>query len=155
MSDLKIIKATTKHDIDAVRDIFLEYLTFVERYLGQDLAFQGTTREFANFPQTYDALFLATVNNAPIGACGVKPFKPGVCELKRLYCRPTGRGFGAGLALCQAALKQARSLGYKSIYLDTDHGLAHANTIYETLGFKDIDKYYDNPMDSRFMGLTL
>jgi len=33
--------------------------------------------------------------------------------------------------------------------------LTHANAIYETLGFQDIEKYYDNPMDSRFMALDL
>ena len=155
MADVSIIRAETDSDIAAVRAIFLEYLQFVERYLGQDLSFQGTDREFADFPQTYEALFLATYNGEPVAACGVKPFKPGICELKRLYCRPAARGLGLGLKLSEAAVTQARSLGYKHIYLDTDHGLIHANGIYEKLGFQDIEKYYDNPMDSRFMGLAL
>ena len=90
-----------------------------------------------------------------MAACGIKPFKDNICELKRLYCRPNGRGFGLGLKLCQASLKTAKEIGYDMIYLDTDHGLIHANTIYEKLGFRDIEKYYDNPMDSRFMGLAL
>lgn len=155
MSDIEIVEAKTTDDVAAVRMIFLEYLKFVESYLGQDLAFQGTEKEFADFPQTYDALFLAILNGAPVAACGLKPFKPGICELKRLYCRPTARGHGAGLKLSDTAIGKARSLGYKTVYLDTDHGLKHANNIYEALGFKDIEKYYDNPMDSRFMGLSL
>ncbi len=155
MPDLRISQATTDADIAAVRAIFLEYLGFVERYLGQDLSFQGTEKEFADFPQTYDALFLARLEGQPVAACGIKPFKPGICELKRLYCRPDGRGHGIGLKLSEAALETARQLNYSSIYLDTDHGLTHANAIYETLGFQDIEKYYDNPMDSRFMGRDL
>lgn len=155
MPDFSITQAKTNAEIAAVREIFLEYLQFVERYLGQDLSFQGTTKEFADFPQTYDVLFLARLGDEPVAACGLKPFKPSICELKRLYCRPAGRGYGLGLKLSQAVIQTARSLNYTAIYLDTDHGLTHANAIYETLGFQDIEKYYDNPMDSRFMGLDL
>jgi len=155
MLDVSIIRVQDPEDIAAVRALFLEYLHFVERYLGQDLSFQGTDKEFADFPETYDALFLATRGGKPVAACGLKPFEPGICELKRLYCRPAARGLGLGLKLSEAALIEARALGYQHIYLDTDHGLIHANGIYETLGFRDIEKYYDNPMDSRFMGLAL
>ena len=155
MPAVHIIEAATTNDIAAVRALFLEYLKFVESYLGQDLSFQGTEKEFADFPQTYDALFLAKLNGEPVAACGLKPFKPGICELKRLYCKPGARGHGLGLTLSQATIKKARAIGYAKIYLDTDHGLVHANAVYEALGFKDIEKYYDNPMDSRFMGLDL
>jgi len=155
MSDIQIRRALTPHDIAAVREIFIEYLEFIESFLGQSLAFQGTGKEFADFPQIYDALYLATLNDLPVAACGIKPFKVEICELKRLYCRPGARGHGAGLKLSQAAIQAARDHGYRTIYLDTDHGLTQANVIYEKLGFRDIDKYYDNPMDSRFMALTL
>ncbi len=155
MSDVRIRRAQSEDDVAAVRALFLEYLQFVEHYLGQDLSFQGTEREFTNFPQTYDALFLAQLKGVPVGACGLKPFESGICELKRLYCKPTARGLGLGLKLCQSAVNLARDLGYKKIYLDTDFGLIHANAIYETLGFQDIEKYYDNPMESRFMALAL
>ena len=155
MIGITIKRAETPDDIAAVKAIFIEYLHFVEDYLGQSLSFQGTDKEFADFPQTYDALFLAELDGRPMAACGVKPFKDDICELKRLYCRPEGRGHGLGLKLSQAAIKAAKNIGYKTMYLDTDNGLIHANAIYEKLGFRDIEKYYDNPMDSRFMGLDL
>jgi len=81
--------------------------------------------------------------------------KRGICELKRLYCRPDGRGHGLGYKVTRAAMVFAKEFGYKEIYLDTDHGLIHANSVYERLRFKDIEKYYDNPMDSRFMARSL
>ena len=152
---LSFARATTAPDIAAVRAIFAEYLRFVETYLGQSLSFQGTEKEFADFPQTYDTLILAKLDGAPVAACGIKPLRDDICELKRLYCRPEGRGRGAGLTLSQRAIEEARGLGYRHMYLDTDAGLTHANAIYEELGFRDIEKYYDNPMDSRFMGLKL
>lgn len=155
MPAIQILQAESEDDIAAVRALFLEYLRFVEAYLGQDLSFQGTEKEFADFPHTYDALFLAKLDGAPVAASGLKPFKPGICELKRLYCKPAARGHGLGLKISQATLNKAREIGYAKIYLDTDHGLTHANAVYETLGFEDIDKYYDNPMESRFMALDL
>ena len=148
--------AETPKDIAAVKAIFLEYMAFIEDYLGESLDFQGTKKEFADFPDIYDALFLAKLGGEPVAACGLKPFKPGICELKRLYSRPTGRGHGLGKKLTQATIMAAREKGYTQIYLDTDPGLKHANAVYEALGFTDIERYYGNPMGrSRYMGLTL
>ncbi|GGX75601.1 N-acetyltransferase [Litorimonas cladophorae] len=155
MSDVQIKRADTPQDIADVRDIFIEYLNFVEAFLGQSLAFQNTDTEFADFPHTYDALFLASLGAEPVAACGIKPFNGKICELKRLYCRPAGRGHGLGRKLTEAAILAARKMGYTTMYLDTDHGLTHANSVYESIGFRDIEKYYDNPMDSRFMALDL
>lgn len=150
-----IQRATTPADIALVKALFLDYLRFIERYLGQSLSFQGTDAEFADFPQTYDALWLARLRDTPIGAVGLKPFSPGTAELKRLWVSPEGRGHSIGDALCCAVVDGARDRGYQRLLLDTDRGLTHANSIYERLGFRDTDKYYDNPMDSRFMALEL
>lgn len=151
-----IIKpATTSADTAHVKALFLDYLRFIETYLGQSLSFQGTEAEFADFPHTYDALWLARLHETPVGAVGLKPFKPGTAELKRLWVAPDGRGYGIGEALCRAVIKGARDRGYQRLLLDTDPGLSHANGVYERLGFRDIDRYYDNPMDSRFMALDL
>jgi len=147
--------ATHQADILAVKHIFLDYLTFVEDFLGESLGFQKTDEEFTTFPAFYDALYLAKLDGKPVAACGLKPFKDDVCELKRLYCRPEARGLGLGRHLIELCLRDAKDRNYTEIYLDTDNGLVHANNIYEALGFKDIDRYYDNPMDSRFMARTL
>jgi N-acetylglutamate synthase-like GNAT family acetyltransferase len=155
MPEITIDKAETKSDILAVKDLFLEYLGFVESFLGESLEFQKTDKEFTTFPDFYDALYLAKINGKPVAACGLKPFKDEICELKRLYCRPDARGHGLGHQLIELCLKDARHRQYKKIYLDTDHGLVHANSIYEALGFNDIERYYDNPMDSRFMARDL
>lgn len=156
MARIDITLAETAEDVAAVKAIFLEYMAFIEDYLGESLNFQGTDKEFANFPQTYDALLLASIDGQAMAACGIKPFKPGICELKRLYARPGGWGHKLGYRLTKASLKQAKTLGYQEMYLDTDRGLTHANTVYEALGFTDINMYYDTPIGcSRFMAKKL
>lgn len=156
-TELRIIRAETQEDIDAVKSLFLYYLTFVTEYLGQDLSFQGTEKEFASFPETYSALFLAKRDGVPLGAVGLKLLQPDLIELKRLYVAPAGRGLNLGEKLSRAVIEEARRLGYSHLYLDTDPGLTHANTLYEKLGFEDIPQYYDNPLaeQSRYMRLAL
>ncbi|MEM7729840.1 MAG: GNAT family N-acetyltransferase [Pseudomonadota bacterium] len=152
---MDIIRAQTPQEIASVKALFLDYLRYIERYLGQSLSFQGTQAEFADFPQTYDALWLARHAGRPAGAVGLKPFKGDAAELKRLWVAPAARGLGLGEALCRTCIEGARKAGYARLLLDTDRGLDHANAIYERLGFADIPRYYDNPMDSRFMALDL
>jgi len=163
MPDIQIIRAETPEDIAAVKALFIDYLQFVTDYLGQDLSFQGTEKEFADFPQTYTSLFLAKQGNTALGACGLKNLPTnlidpnGIPELKRLYVSPAGRGHSLGQRLSQAVIDDARGHGHAHLYLDTDPGLTHANAIYEALGFEDIPLYYDNPLggQSRYMRLKL
>lgn len=151
-----VIKAITPNDINHVRQIFLDYIAFIEDYLGQSIGFQNTDEEFQTFPAMYKALFLATLDGEPVGACGVKAFRPNIAELKRLYVLPEVRGNKLGARLINAAVDYSKAHGFEKMYLDTDPGLTHANNIYETLGFKDIERYYGNPMDrSRYMALKL
>ena len=148
--------AETPEDIASAKVIFQEYMVFIEDFLGESLCFQGTEAEFSNFPDAYDFLLLAKVDGAPVAACGVKPLKDRICELKRLYCRPSGRGHNLGERLTITSLNEARRRGYTEMFLDTDLGLAHACRIYEKLGFTDIERYYENPMGcSRYMALAL
>lgn len=157
MPQVEIIRATSDNDIAAVKALFLDYLQFVTAYLGRDLSFQGTAKEFADFPQTYTSLFLAKRGSTPMGAVGLKRLTPDVIELKRLYVAPAGRGLGLGYRLSEHVVQDARVHGHTHLYLDTDPGLIHANAIYEALGFEDVPQYYDNPLagQSRYMRLTL
>lgn len=154
---VSVRRAETAEEIAAVKAIFLDYLRFVEDFLGESLSFQGTETEFATFPGVYDALWLASVDDTPVGAVGIKPFRDDICELKRLFVRPAGRGHTLGRRLTEASIRGARDMGYVTIYLDTNAGLTHANAVYEGLGFRDIASYYDNPLgdSSRYMALAL
>lgn len=155
-ADLIIDFARSDEDVEAVKDLFLEYLEFIEKTLGESLCFQDTEREFKDLRAMYDDLFLAKLNGQPVAACGLKRFSDTECELKRLYCRPDGRGHNLGRKLTEVCIEEGRRQGYSRMLLDTNRDLVAANAIYEKLGFTDIDKYYDNPLGcSRYMALDL
>ncbi len=125
----------------------------VEEYvesLGLDLGFQGIEQELADFPRAYEPpggrLLLALTDNEPVGCVAVKRYEGDVCELKRLYVRPTGRGAGLGRKLTEAAMEAAAALGYRRMRLDTLPSMQAARSLYRSLGFAEIEPYRFNPV---------
>ena len=139
-------------DVELVRTLFREYADS----LGVDLSFQGFAEELAALPSGYDALLVVRRDGEPVGCVGVRPFEPGICEMKRLYVRPAGRGSGAGRALAVAAIERARALGYERMRLDTLPTMAAARALYNELGFVEIEPYRHNPVaGTTFLELVL
>jgi putative acetyltransferase len=136
-------------DLAAVRELFLEYAAS----LGVDLSFQNFDDELARLGEFYDCILVA---GDAEGCVALRRIDERVCEMKRLYVRPSARGTGLGRALAEAIIAEARSRGYASMRLDTLPSMQKAMALYEELGFVDIAPYRFNPVDgSRFMELIL
>lgn len=150
-----ITVATPGSDLDAVRDLFLEYAGS----LNFNLCFQDFESELENLPGAYappsGTLLLARVEGEVAGCVGVRPLDAGRCEMKRLYLRETFRGGGHGRVLAQQAIAFARSAGYARMALDTLPQMAAAMRLYRELGFVRCAPYYDNtPINSTCLELA-
>jgi ribosomal protein S18 acetylase RimI-like enzyme len=76
--------------------------------------------------------------------------------MKRLYLRPAARGRGLGRLLAEAVLAEARAKGYGRVRLDTVPGMEAAQSLYATLGFREVAAYRPNPVPgARFLELDL
>jgi putative acetyltransferase len=143
--------------LEAVRALFLEYA----QSLGFSLCFQGFDEELRTLPGIYapprGRLLLATEGEAPAGCVGLHEWDARIAEMKRLYVRPAFRGRGLGRILTDAALADARALGYCSVRLDTIPTLMQpAIALYRELGFREIPRYRENPIpDALYLELRL
>jgi putative acetyltransferase len=143
---VRIGLARSQQEIDAARILFREYAAG----LGFDLAFQGFEAELAALPGDYapprGALLLAVDSGAWAGCVALRPIDGEVCEMKRLYVRPSWRGTGLGRRLAAAILDEGSRLGYARMRLDTVPAMQSAIALYESLGFRDIPAYRHNPV---------
>jgi ribosomal protein S18 acetylase RimI-like enzyme len=151
--------AVTPADFAEARSLFEEYA----RALGVDLCFQGFTRELQTLEEMYappgGGLLIAHVSGEAAGCAAFRPFGDEavrVCEMKRLYVRAERRGLGLGRMLAVAIVDGARAAGYASMVLDTLGTMQTAQRLYRSLGFREIEPFYDNPLgEVAFLGLDL
>ena len=151
-----IVPVTSGQQIATVRVLFKEY----EASLGIELTFQGFAQEVAALPGAYATpagrLLLATGGAEPAGCVALRPLEGGICEMKRLYVRPTARGARLGRRLAETVIREARAIGYARMRLDTLPSMKEAFALYQTLGFREISPYYETPIGgTRFMELDL
>jgi putative acetyltransferase len=153
----RIRPASLPADLPAIRELFRAYAAS----LPIDLGYQGFDGELAALPGKYapphGALLIARDGNgAALGCVAMRPLEASICEMKRLYVAPEGRGRGLGRALAEAIVEAARAAGHREMRLDTLASMHEAQALYRALGFTEIGPYYDTPIaNTVFMALRL
>ena len=95
----------------------------------------------AAFTQPRTAYFVCERDGKVVGGGGVAPFLNGdqnICELKKMYFLPEGRGKGLGRKIVESCLNAARNIGFEYCYLETFNTMKDAMVLYEKMGFEKI-----------------
>jgi ribosomal protein S18 acetylase RimI-like enzyme len=141
-----IVRAETESHFASARVLFLEYAAS----LGVDLCFQDFDSELASLAQQYappsGCLLLAMVGDDATACVALRRWDDDVCEMKRLYVQPTMRGSKLGRRLAEEIIDEARRIGYKRMRLDTLPSMGEAQSLYRSLGFREVDAYRFNPV---------
>jgi len=140
----------------AVRALIEEYC----RWIDPDLTFQEIEAELDGLPGDYappgGILLVGFIDDRLEGIVACRQWSAEICEMKRLYVRPTARGARLGRRLAETVIREARAIGYARMRLDTLPSMKEAFALYQTLGFREIAPYYATPIvGTRFMELSL
>lgn len=149
--------------LQAVIGLFKEYAN----ELNENLCFQSFDEELINpllkYSKPNGSLFVAMYNTEIVGCVALtditakstshqaanevmKDDGKKVCEMKRLYVKPTFRKHKIGDALVEKIIAEARALEFDIMKLDTLEKLQPAIQLYLKHGFVMVNAYYQNPL---------
>ena len=83
-------------------------------------------------------IFFAVVDGRAVGCCALVAMAPGELEVAKMAVTEAARGAGIGRRLLAAVIAAAAAAGATRLYLETNHVLAPARRLYESLGFTDV-----------------
>ena len=93
---------------------------------------------------------VASLDENAIGCVGVKGNGGSIAEIKRMWVAPSARGLGLARQLMASAEKAARNLSITTLRLDTNQTLVEAVNLYRNLGWREIDRFNDDPYPDIF-----
>lgn len=106
--------------------------------------------EAADMMPPTGAFFVARDGDRPVGCAGLKGRDGSWAEVKRLWVAPDARCRGLATALMTAIEAEARALGIPLLRLDTNSALPEAAALYARLGWREIDRFNDDPYPDLF-----
>lgn len=151
-------------DIEAVKRLWLDYLTWGNDKM-QELygvhphnpkeAVEQDIQQISKFQPPSGQLILAVYRGAICGLGSLKSISPGIGEIKRMFVDPSFRRVGAGRAILEGLLIEAKRAGYTKVRLDSPKFMEAAHSLYRSFGFRDIEAYPEVEIATEFRDYLL
>ncbi len=114
-----------------------------EAWIASNFVVEEKDREVLEDPHTYilkpgGKLVMAVRDGTAVGTCALLPMKDGSFEVAKMTVSEECRGLGIGKQLLSHVIEQAREMGVKRLYLETNRKLQSAIHVYESLGFRHL-----------------
>ena len=156
----EIREADLTHDLQAIRSLWLEYLTWgndeLEARHGFRLPIQEMLdRDLTNiikFQPPGGCIVLAFDDNLAVGIACLQRIGPETAEVKRMYVRPASRRGGIGRAMLARLIEESQAAGYRSIRLDSPDFMTAAHALYRSSEFVDIEPYPESEIPDEYKG---
>ena len=84
-------------------------------------------------------ILFAILADETVGCCALLPMDDGGFEVGKMAVAHGYQGEGIGRQLLRATIEEAQRMGAHRLYLETNHILLPAITLYESVGFRRID----------------
>ena len=153
-----IREADLPRDLEAVRRLWLEYLTWADdevetRYGFPDSPLDEVDHDIATiarFQPPNGRLLLAFAGDQAVGTVCMQRIGPDAAELKRMYVQPSNRRGGLGRALVDELVAITRSAGYGRVRLDSPNFMTAAHRLYRARGFVEIGPYPESEIPEAY-----
>jgi GNAT superfamily N-acetyltransferase len=83
-------------------------------------------------------ILFATIDGQPVGCCALLRLSADEFEVAKMAVAERLQGSGIGRKLLQSVVEAARSAGARRLYLETNHILAAAIHLYQSIGFQHL-----------------
>jgi GNAT superfamily N-acetyltransferase len=153
---MNFLPVETPQQRESARALLVEYLRWVgdiarSNYglsFDVDAMARSDIEDRSKFYPPTGRFYLVRHDGRDIGVGCLKRLAQNVGEIQRMYIQPHVRGIGAGRALVDRLLLDARDLGYTRVRLESLRALAPAHGLYRSVGFVEVEPYADNSMDA-------
>jgi ribosomal protein S18 acetylase RimI-like enzyme len=115
----------------------------------------GGAAALEDFESPNGCLMLVRLDGKPVGCGALRTLEPGIGEIKRMWVSPQARGLGVGRRLLEVLEQSARERGMQAVRLDTNASLSEALRLYQSAGYREIDRFNDNPYAQHWFEKTL
>jgi DNA-binding MarR family transcriptional regulator/ribosomal protein S18 acetylase RimI-like enzyme len=100
-------------------------------------------------------LLIAWLFGEPVACGAIRTLQPGIGEIKRMWVSPRMRGLGVGRRLLGELERVARKRKMRAVRLDTNESLSEAIRLYRVSGYREIERFNDNPYAHHWFEKTL
>jgi GNAT superfamily N-acetyltransferase len=121
---------------------------FNQKWIEEHFEMEDSDNKALDSPKEYildkgGHILVALYENEPVGVCALIKMNDLAWdfELAKMAVFSEVQGLGIGNILANAVIAKAKSLGAKSIYLESNTVLAPAIKLYKKLGFEEISGY--------------
>ncbi|HUB78628.1 MAG TPA: GNAT family N-acetyltransferase [Bryobacteraceae bacterium] len=129
-----IIREFEPGDENAFRQLNEEWITHYFEIEAKDAEIINHPRECILAPG--GRIFFAVLGGRAVGCCALIPAEPGEFEVAKMAVTAACRGMGIGRRILDAVVEAARTAGALRLRLETNHALAPAISLYESVGFR-------------------
>lgn len=98
---------------------------------------------------------VARLKGEPVGCGALKRIDQTTGEIKRVWTAPAARGLGVARRILQKLEGKARAMELTTLRLDTNKALKEAHAFYRKQGFRDVERFNDNPYAHHWFEKTL
>lgn len=126
-------------------------LELIVRYGGDDDG--DASFDIGEIEQAGGVFLMARIGGVAVGCVALRPYAPGVGEIKRLFVSSTARNRGVGTQLLRAVETWAQESGYGKLILETGTAQPEAIALYQKHGYQAIANfgvYADDPRSRCF-----